>query len=108
MDQAEIKKLQDATAWDSKGKKLGDVNHVHLENESGIPAWITVSLGLLNTRRHYVPLADSRFEGEDLHVAWTRDQITDSPTTLSDLELTPSEESGLIDYYGLRDDAASS
>ncbi|KNC18475.1 hypothetical protein AC792_12425 [Arthrobacter sp. RIT-PI-e] len=107
MDQAEIKKLQDATAWDSRGKKLGEVNHVHLENESGIPAWITVSLGLLNTRRHYIPLADSRFEGEDLHVAWTRDQITDSPTTISDMELTPAEESGLIDYYRLRGDTTS-
>jgi hypothetical protein len=47
MAQAEINKLQAATAWDSKGKKLGDVNDVHLEKESGIPAWVTVSLGLL-------------------------------------------------------------
>lgn len=107
MDQAEIKKLQAATAWDSKGKKLGEVNHVHLENESGVPAWITVSLGLLNTRRHYVPLADSRFEGEDLHVAWTKDQIVDSPSTASDIELSPEEESGLVDYYQLRDGASS-
>ena len=72
MAQAEINKLQAATAWDSKGKKLGDVNDVHLEKESGIPAWVTVSLGLLNSRKHYVPLANSRFEGDDLHLAWTK------------------------------------
>ncbi len=105
MAQAEINKLQAATAWDSKGKKLGDVNDVHLEKESGIPAWVTVSLGLLNTRKHYVPLADSRFEGEDLHVGWTKSVISDAPGAASSVELTPDEESALIDYYELRDGA---
>lgn len=105
MAQAEINKIQAATAWDSKGKKLGDVNDVHLEKESGIPAWVTVSLGLLNTRKHYVPLADSRFEGEDLHVAWTKSVISDAPGAASSVELTPDEESALIDYYELRDGA---
>lgn len=108
MAQSEITRLQAATAWDSKGKKLGEVNQVHLEKHSGVPAWITVSLGLLNSRKHYVPLANSRFEGEDLHVAWTRDKITDAPSAQSDIELTPGEETALIDYYQLRDDAVSS
>lgn len=107
MAQSEVTKLQDATAWDSKGKKLGEVNQVHLERESGVPAWITVSLGLLNTRKHYVPLADSRFEGDDLHVAWTTSEITDSPKAQSDLELSAEEETALIDHYRLRDGAES-
>ncbi|MHA7240313.1 PRC-barrel domain-containing protein [Arthrobacter sp. TMS1-12-1] len=105
MAQAEITKLQSATAWDSKGKKLGDVNDVHLEKESGIPAWVTVSLGLLNSRKHYVPLANSRFEGDALHLAWTKKQISDAPSANSSIELSPEEESVLIDHYGLRDGA---
>ncbi|MDN4610245.1 PRC-barrel domain-containing protein [Arthrobacter burdickii] len=105
MAQAEINKLQAATAWDSNGKKLGDVNQVHLEKESGIPAWVTVSTGLLNSRKHYVPLANSHFEGDALHLAWTKDQITDAPSALSDIELSAEEESALIDYYRLRDGA---
>lgn len=105
MAQAEITKLQSATAWDSKGKKLGDVNDVHLEKESGIPAWVTVSLGLLNSRKHYVPLANSRFEGDDLHLAWTKKEISDAPSANSSTELSPEEETALIDHYGLRDGA---
>ncbi|WP_434994846.1 PRC-barrel domain-containing protein [Arthrobacter sp. Ld5] len=105
MAQAEINKLQAATAWDSKGKKLGDVNDVHLEKESGIPAWVTVSLGLLNSRKHYVPLANSRFEGDDLHLAWTKKEISDAPSANSSIELSPEEERALIDHYGLRDGA---
>ncbi|MFJ6000740.1 PRC-barrel domain-containing protein [Arthrobacter sp. NPDC092385] len=108
MAQAEINKLQAATAWDSKGKKLGDVNDVHLEKESGIPAWVTVSLGLLNSRKHYVPLANSRFEGDALHLAWSKDEIADAPHAASGLELSAQEESALIDYYRLRDEAVSS
>jgi hypothetical protein len=108
MSQAEINKLQAAVAWDSKGKKLGDVNDVHLEKESGIPAWITVSLGLLNSRKHFVPLANSRFEGDDLHLAWSRKEITDAPGAASSIELSPAEESALIDYYRLRDEASAS
>ncbi|MFC3300507.1 PRC-barrel domain containing protein [Arthrobacter agilis] len=107
MSQAEINKLQAATAWDSKGKKLGDVNDVHLEKESGIPAWVTVSLGLLNSRKHFVPLANSRFEGDDLHLAWTKSFITDAPGFVNSAELSPEEESALIDYYRLRDDATT-
>ncbi|MDQ0736230.1 PRC-barrel domain-containing protein [Arthrobacter agilis] len=108
MAQSEISKLQAATAWDSNGKKLGDVNDVHLEKESGIPAWITVSLGLLNSRKHYVPLANSHFEGDDLHLAWTKSQISDAPSAASSIELSAAEESALIDYYRLRDGADAS
>lgn len=108
MSQAEISKLQAAVAWDSKGKKLGDVNDVHLEMESGIPAWITVSLGLFNSRKHFVPLANSRFEGDDLHVGWTKKFITDAPGFTNSVKLSPEEETALIDYYRLRDDAAAS
>ncbi|MHA7189240.1 PRC-barrel domain-containing protein [Arthrobacter sp. MDT2-16] len=107
MAQSEINKLQAATAWDSNGKKLGDVNDVHLEKESGIPAWITVSLGLLNSRKHYVPLANSRFEGDALYLAWPKSTITGAPGALSSVKLSPEEESALIDYYRLRDDAAT-
>ncbi|THJ68535.1 PRC-barrel domain containing protein [Arthrobacter echini] len=105
MAQGEITKLQSATVWDSDGKKLGDVNDVHLERETGVPAWITVSLGLLNSRKHYAPLANSRFERDELHLGWTKSEIADSPKTASAAELSPEEESALIDHYRLRDGA---
>ncbi|TYD00362.1 PRC-barrel domain containing protein [Arthrobacter echini] len=105
MAQGDISKLQAATAWDSAGKKLGDVNDVHLEKESGIPAWITVSLGILNSRKHYAPLANSRLEREELHLAWTRSQISGAPGAGSAAALSAEEESALIDYYELRDGA---
>jgi hypothetical protein len=101
MAQLEINELQDATAWDSDGTKLGVVNEVHLERATGLPGWVTVSLGLLNTREHFVPLAGSRFEGGDLHLGWTRDVIGDAPEVTSDKKLSADEERMLGDYYGL-------
>lgn len=101
MAQSEINELQDATAWDSEGSKLGAVNEVHLERTTGAPGWVTVSLGLLNTREHFIPLAGSRFEGGDLHLGWTKDKISDSPEVASARELSADEERMLGDYYGL-------
>ncbi len=101
MAQSDINELQDATAWDSEGSKLGAVNEVHLERTTGAPGWVTVSLGLLNTREHFIPLAGSRFEGGDLHLGWTKDKISDSPEVASTKELSADEERMLGDYYGL-------
>ncbi|WP_026549366.1 PRC-barrel domain containing protein [Arthrobacter sp. Br18] len=101
MEKLEVNELQEATAWDSEGMKLGEVNQVHLEKASGLPGWVTVSLGLLNTRKHYVPLAKARLEGADLHLGWTKEQIGDSPDAASDLELTGDEERALSEYYSL-------
>ncbi|MBG6184129.1 hypothetical protein IWX65_002100 [Arthrobacter sp. CAN_A214] len=99
MDKLEINELQEATAWDSEGIKLGEVNQVHLERASGLPGWVTLSFGLLNTRKHYVPLDGAHFKGADLHLKWTKKQISDSPDTASDLELSAEEERELSEYY---------
>ena len=101
MEKLGINELQAATAWDSEGIKLGEVNQVHLEKASGLPGWITLSFGLLNTRKHYVPLEGAHFKGTDLHLKWTKKEISDSPNTASDLELSPEEERELSEYYSL-------
>ena len=101
MEKLELNELQEATAWDSEGMKLGEVNQVHLEKTSGLPGWVTLSFGLLNSRKHYVPLAGAHFRGTDLHLGWTKEEISDSPKTASDLELSADEERELNEYYSL-------
>lgn len=101
MEKLDIKKLQEATAWDSEGMKLGEVNQVHIEKATGLPGWVTLSFGLLNTRKHYVPLLGSRLEGDNLRLRWTKEEISDSPDAASDLELSADEERALSEYYSL-------
>ncbi|WP_243400554.1 PRC-barrel domain-containing protein [Arthrobacter sp. Bz4] len=55
MAQPDIHDLQEATAWDADGEKLGEVSQVHLDARTGEPAFVTVGLGLFNTREHFIP-----------------------------------------------------
>jgi hypothetical protein len=98
-----IYELQDATAWDSKDHKLGLVGQVHRDKDTGRLAWITVALGLLETRAHFIPLAGARVEGTNVHVAYDHDTIKDSPEIDIDPEmgLSPEDEAKLSRYYGL-------
>lgn len=99
MDSLEMEDLQTATAWDASGEKLGSVSQVHLDGLSGQPAWVTVGLGLLNTREHFVPLSGARLDGENLYVAVSKDAIKDSPDFTVEEGLTAEQEASLRDYY---------
>lgn len=99
MDSLELEDLQAATAWDTNGEKLGNVTQVHLDGLSHKPAWVTVGLGLLNTRENFVPLAGSRLDGENLYVAVSKDKIKDAPDFTVEEGLTAEQEATLQDYY---------
>lgn len=99
VDHLNMEELQEATAWDASGEKLGNVTQVHLDGASRSPAWITVGLGLMNSREHFVPLAGARLDGGNLYVAVTKDKIKDSPDFKSVEGLTAEQESELRDYY---------
>lgn len=100
MAQLDIHVLQTATAWDRDGEKLGAVSQVHLDKVSGEAVWITVPLGLFNTREHFVPVAGARLDGENVYVAAAKDMIADSPDLSADSELTPAQEDLLREHYG--------
>lgn len=101
MEHLELEQLQAATAWDVDGEKLGNVTQVHLDPVSGEPAWVTVGLGLLNSRENFVPLAGSRLDGGNLYVAVSKDKIKDSPDFPVEEGLTADEETSLRSYYNV-------
>ncbi|WP_026552552.1 PRC-barrel domain-containing protein [Arthrobacter sp. H20] len=101
MAQSDISALQEATAWDADGEKLGEVSQVHLDARTGEPAWLTVPLGLFNTREHFIPFDGARLEGGDLHVAYSKDKIIDAPDLGADSELTDEQTASLREYYNL-------
>lgn len=101
MAQLDIHDLQEATAWDDDGEKLGEVSQVHLDARTGEPAWLTVPLGLFNTREHFIPLRGARVDGGDVYVAFSKDQIADSPDLTAESELTEEQEESLRDHYNL-------
>lgn len=101
MEHLEMEQLQAATAWDVDGEKLGNVSQVHLDGVSGKPAWVTVGLGLLNSRENFIPLAGSRLDGDSLFVAVSKEKIKGSPDLPAEEGLRPEDEDSLRAYYNV-------
>lgn len=99
-DQYEIHQIQGANVWANDGERLGLVSEVHLDRDNGRPVFITVALGLFESRQYFVPLAGARRDGQDnIYVAFSKQAIKDSPELQPDGALTPDQEKALQDYY---------
>lgn len=99
-----IHDLQDATVWDAADTKLGKVSQVAVD-AFGRPVWVSVPLGLMETREKFVPLSGARLvqgaQVPDLHVAYSADTIKDAPDAERGNALNPAEEELLRRHYGL-------
>ncbi|GAA5228555.1 YsnF/AvaK domain-containing protein [Paeniglutamicibacter antarcticus] len=87
--------------YDSTGAKVGSIGQIYLDDGTSAPSWITVNTGLFGTTESFVPLEEARMEGNDVHVAHTKDHIKDAPRIEADGNLTPEEENRLYEYYAL-------
>jgi uncharacterized protein (TIGR02271 family) len=89
------------TVVDSDGDKIGKVDQIYYANDDGTPEWLTVNTGLFGTKTNFVPIDGSRPSGEDIQVAYTKDQVKDAPGVDPDGELSQTEERELWTHYGL-------
>ncbi|MBT2594956.1 DUF2382 domain-containing protein [Arthrobacter sp. ISL-72] len=83
------------------GEKIGGVGQVYADDDTGQPKWVTVKTGLFGTRESFVPLEGARMQGDDLVVAYSKDQIQDAPGVDPDGHLDPAEEDRLYRHYQL-------
>ena len=100
-EEVDIHALQQSTVWDAAHNKLGVVGQVHQDPLTGTIKWITVGLGLADSREKFVPMAGARIEPHDVFVAYSHDAIQDSPSPEAFDSLTPEEETELRRHYGL-------
>jgi uncharacterized protein (TIGR02271 family) len=101
--------LQDIETWrgrtlvDNDGDKIGKIEDVYLDRSSGEPEWVAVKTGLFGSNVSFVPIGDASPAGDDLRVAYTKDQVKDAPNIDPDGELSPEEERRLYQHYGRSD-----
>jgi len=81
-------------------EKLGSVDAVYHDTESGRPEWVAVVSGIFGTRVSLVPLAQAEFVGEDLRLPYDGEQLKTAPHHDPGRELSPSEEAELFRHYG--------
>jgi uncharacterized protein (TIGR02271 family) len=98
-----VQSWQGRTMVDPAGDKLGTIDAIYLDDETGQPEWATVTNGLFTAKTAFVPLAQAQPMGDSVQVPYDRQQVTDAPGMQADGSLSQDEEAQLYRHYGLDD-----
>jgi uncharacterized protein (TIGR02271 family) len=88
-------------AVDRNGDKIGRIDDIYADDDTGQPEWLTVHTGMFGGHVSFVPLRGAQVQGDDLMVAYDKDQVKDAPRAEADGHLSEDEEDRLYDYYGM-------
>ena len=80
------------TVYDKDGDKIGKVDEVYLDNESGEPEWISVKTGLFGGNVSLLPLAQASRSGDGIVVPFDKDLVKDAPHHDPGVQLSGSDE----------------
>src|SRR5512132_2263074 len=86
---------------DPVGDKLGTIDAVYLDDETGQPEWALVYTGLFTAKAAFVPLAQAQDLGDSVQVPYDKQQVIDAPTMQADGQLSQDDEAELYRHYGL-------
>jgi uncharacterized protein (TIGR02271 family) len=101
LDQNQINDVVGSTVYDAEGNKIGKIGQIYTDDQTGQPSWGTVNTGLFGTSESFVPIREITFNGDDVTVPYTKDQVKDAPSVDSDGHLSPEDERRLYDHYSL-------
>jgi uncharacterized protein (TIGR02271 family) len=100
-EMTEAYEWKDRKAVDADSEKVGKIDEIYVDHESGVPEWALVNTGLFGTKSNFVPLSGARPSGEDVQLQFSKEQIKDAPGIEPDGELSSDEEQTLYAHYGL-------
>jgi uncharacterized protein (TIGR02271 family) len=89
------------TMLDRDGDKIGKIDDVYEDRQTGQPEWALVNTGLFGTKKTFVPLRGAQPVGEDVRVPLEKAHVKDAPGIEADGELSESEERQLFTHYDL-------
>jgi uncharacterized protein (TIGR02271 family) len=98
--------LEDVKTWRGRdavgpdGEKIGKIDDIYLDRQSGEPEWAAVKTGLFGTNVSFVPLEGASAAGEEVRLNFDKATVKDAPNVDADGELSPEEERRLYDHYG--------
>jgi uncharacterized protein (TIGR02271 family) len=96
-----VQSWQGRTMVDPAGDKLGTIDAIYLDDETGQPEWATVTSGLFTAKAAFVPLAQAQDLGDSVQVPYDKQQVSDAPSPQADGSLSQDEEAALYRHYGL-------
>jgi len=97
----EITQLRGQDLVDRDGDKVGKIEEIYLDEQTGKPEWLAVKTGMFGSNLSFVPLAQASTEGGTVRVPYEKSQIKDAPNAEADGQLSQDEESRLYRHYGM-------
>ncbi|WP_202638417.1 DUF2382 domain-containing protein [Bailinhaonella thermotolerans] len=99
--ESQVQELIGSDVIGSDGERIGAIGQVYLDDSTGRPEWVTVRTGMFGKRESFVPLAQARRAGNELHVPYTKNKVKDAPNVEADERLSEQEEANLYRHYGI-------
>lgn len=97
----DINDYKDATVYDSQGEKVGKVDDLFIDEETGQPEWVLVDTGMLSPTV-LVPVSPLNRSEQGFVAPYTKEQIESSPRADKDADtISQREERKLYDHYGI-------
>ena len=87
--------------YDNDGDKVGSIEEIYLDAQTGEPEWALVNTGMFGTKSTFVPLQEATEDGGSLRVPYDKAQVKDAPKMDADGELSQEDEAALYRHYGL-------
>ena len=102
--------LNDVKTWrgmkvvDADGDRIGTIEDVFLDRQTGEPEFATVKTGLFGLKSNFVPIRDAEIIGDnEVRVQYQKEQVKDAPKIEAAGDLSPEEERRLWEHYGRSD-----
>ena len=87
-------------AVDTDGEKIGKIEALYRDDATDQPEWVAIKTGMFGSKQSFAPVAGSKNSGDDLQLAYSKDQVKDAPRVDPDGHLEPGEEAELYRHYG--------
>jgi uncharacterized protein (TIGR02271 family) len=100
-DVSTVRNLQGRTMVDRDGDRIGQIESIYVDNQTGEPEWALVNTGFFGTRSTFVPIAQAATGGDQVQVPYEKQLIKDAPNMDPDGHLSEQEEQELWRHYGL-------
>jgi uncharacterized protein (TIGR02271 family) len=96
-----VRTWEGRTLLDRDGSRIGRIDAIYLDDQTGQPEWALVTTGLFGTKASFVPLAQATQTDDDVRVPYDKQLVKDAPRVDPDGQLSEAEERQLWRHYGL-------
>jgi uncharacterized protein (TIGR02271 family) len=98
----DVRSWIDQDLVDSNHDKIGTINEVYVDRQTGEPKFVAVKTGLLGSKVSLVPIEEGQSHSDHVAVPYSKAQVKDAPNIDADAELSEQEEQRLYEHYDLQ------